>query len=102
MCIFTIFSFLSTSFFEVQEFDFSKQISVSEDHCADCKDDGCTDTGGGDCCQNFCLCTSFLFSKYKNQITLINKTYYSEIGWYFYTNYHSPLLDSALKPPLFS
>lgn len=117
LCIFTIFSFLGSSLLgdrefdltdkgevevEVSQFDFPSENHFSVDHCNDCNDDGCTNSSGGDCCQNFCTCTSLLFSKSRNEILITNKTYYSEIEWYLYTNYRSPLLDPALKPPLFS
>jgi hypothetical protein len=117
LCIFTIFSFLGSSLLKVREFDLTDkgkvEVEVSQfdstienhfsvDHCDDCKDDGCSDSSGGDCCQNFCTCTSLLFSKCRNEISLISKTYYTNIEWHFYTNYRSPLLDPALKPPLFS
>lgn len=102
---------------EVQEINFSSakneiskqhkghtsnhNVSVFEkDHCDDCKDDGCSDTGN--CCQRICSCTTSFFSEAKSNVGCISSSTSSKIEWYFYSNYRSPFLDPALKPPLFS
>lgn len=117
LCTLTIFSFVCTSILEAQEFSFpntknelsknhnthisSHSTSVSEeDHCDDCQDDGCSDTGN--CCQRICSCSTSFFSETKSNVGSISSSTSSKIEWYFYSNYRSPLLDPALKPPLFS
>lgn len=117
LSIFIIVSLVCTSILEAQEFSFpnakselsknhnihitSHSTSVSEeDHCDDCQDDGCSDTGN--CCQRICTCTTSFFSETKSNIGCISSSASSKIEWYFYSNYRSPFLDPALKPPLFS
>lgn len=117
LCTLTIFSFVCTSVLQAKEFSFpnakseiskthkahSSTYSVSvyeKDHCDDCKDDGCSDTGN--CCQSFCSCTTSFFSEAKSNVGCITSPTSSKVEWYFYSNYRSPFLDPALKPPLFS
>lgn len=112
---FTIFSFIGTTVLEAHEIDISNSQtelskvnkdhrhieSVSEkEHCDDCKDDGCSDSTS--CCQSFCSCST---SYYISSIGKINCTHLIsslKIQWYLYSNYRSPFLDRALRPPLFS
>ena len=117
LSFFAIFSFIYTSVLEAQEISFpntkselSKVYSThisshstsayEEDHCDDCKDDGCSDSGN--CCQRICTCTTSFFSETKSNVGCISSSASSKIEWYFYSNYRSPFLDPALKPPLFS
>ena len=78
----------------------SSKITINENHCDDCKDDGCDDEGS--CCLRFCSCTTNLFMSSNKTLASISPLISSKIDWYFYNNYISPFLDPALKPPLFS
>ena len=108
LCIFLIFSFFSISVLEVGEIDLSNhgnniskaENSNSDIHCDDCKDEGCSDSN--DCCDGICACTLSFFIQSKISSISINHQVLLNIEWYFYTNYRSPLIDPALKPPLYS
>ncbi len=78
----------------------SLKVTISENHCDDCRDDGCDDEGS--CCLRFCSCTTNFFMSSNKTLASISPLISSKIEWYFYNNYISPFLDPALKPPLFS
>lgn len=71
-----------------------------EDHCDDCTDHGCSDNEN--CCHRVCSCSTPFLSETKSNVGCIRSSASSKIEWYFYSNYRSPFLDPALKPPLFS
>ena len=118
MCIFSIFTFVSTSFVEVQEPIVDHHVSgkntsvetlknkvhsiafLESSDCEDCRDNGCSDTDN--CCQRLCSCSSSFFIESKKNLSNTSSLLTSKIEWYFYSNYRSPFHDPALKPPLFS
>ena len=117
ICFLSVFTLLTTSFTEVvasinlktskhevsseQNFKvLSNKVSFERTHCEDCKDDGCPETK--DCCQSFCSCSSSFFISSKNEVSCASSPLISKIEWYLYSNYRSPFIDPALKPPLFS
>lgn len=114
--ILATFIIMVVSIQEAQEFAYSKDIhehSVSDhlelnnlygemldrENCDDC-DDGCSDAGN--CCQGFCKCSSPLYTSLRHTVSCINEILFSKVIWYFHDEYHSPFLDPARKPPLFS
>lgn len=115
--ILIVFLFVGSSILEVHEINLSNentQISSIEkehfagqsakilgnSHCNDCQNDTCPDAGGCSLC--ICTCLSSFFIESKSSISCISKPISTKIEWYFYSNYRSPFLDPALKPPLFS
>lgn len=113
----SFFSFLCTSLLEVHDINMNQEhtkmsslkrdlvgaqdvIHFEKNQFDDCSGDGCTDHE--DCCHSLCSCTLSFFIVTKNSNIGFKSFNTSKIRWFFYNNYHSPLLDPALKPPLHS
>lgn len=74
-------------------------VSILEKpHCDDCPD--CCEKGH--CCQGFCHCVSSFLIESKKNISFSISLILSKTDWLSRTKYHSPFIDQALKPPLFS
>ena len=118
-----IFSFVSALNLKVEAFDISsheletkhsaldQQVAQPLAHstesqdqdcndCDDCNDHQCSDEG--DCCKRLCACSSLLFMASQEKVTQLNSFLLSEFQWFFYRNYHAPLLSPSLKPPRYS
>jgi hypothetical protein len=64
--------------------------------------DDCHSGDHTDCCSNHCKCLSnfiFNFDSETLKSPIISKNHNN---WFYYTNYTSPTLDPALKPPFLS
>lgn len=112
-----LFTFLCSSLVEAKELKFEKNTNlkslvkkqskltsasfmVKSPHGDDCNDDGCQESGH--CCDKYCTCTTFLLLSSKNKMATDNESYFVQLEWHFYNTYRPPLLESALKPPLYS
>ena len=113
----TITLILCAPILEAQEFSFpendSQRISQAQlkkattnisnlksVDCEHCHEEDCS--GNDSCCMNSCGCISVFYKRSNKTSTMVAMTNSSKIEWYFFNNYISPLLDPALKPPLFS
>jgi len=65
-----------------------------------CGDDDCSSADG--CCVGNCGCpASFILKFSTNNLALLN-TSFKDINWFYFSNYTSPILSPALRPPLHS
>lgn len=103
--LFIILSTFGTSFFEAQKsvsehFESEDLIAHLVHDSDDCAGDDCHD--GDNCCDSFCSCVPSFTINTKSKLSFSNKSLLTKQTWYLHINYHSPFLDPALKPPLFS
>ena len=105
--LFAIFAVVSISVLEAREvslpFEKTKVTSSKELLNTDfehCHDNACSDPTH--CCESLCGCSATFLIISKINLLFMSKPIQSNMSWVLFDNYHSPLIDPALKPPLFS
>lgn len=81
----------------------TQRVTVNKTMSHDCTD--CTDSENhdeSDCCHHYCGCALSYYIRPLKNLSFTNLSLVLLYEWYSYTDYRSPLLDPALKPPLYS
>jgi hypothetical protein len=84
--------------FEKTKASSSKEILNTDfEHC---HDSACSDSSH--CCESLCGCSSTFINLTKINLLFLSIPIQPNLNWVLFDNYHSPFIDPALKPPLFS
>jgi hypothetical protein len=105
--LFAIFAVLSISVLEARESNFpfegdkiSSSSEIQNTYLEHCHDHSCSDSSH--CCESLCGCSGSFFIISKINILFLSIPVQLNMNWVLFDNYHSPFIDPALKPPLFS